>query len=219
MSLAAVGLIQQCLSGACGMETPEKAQQRRRQSSKGAGRSVPLSQEPYCIFCGKKSISISSLPLTFRLLFTFPDVRRPQGRKVKEDTHTALNDWCLCACVQHVCTCTLIYVCVTLNRHYLPSEKAIGYVQNEVLNRMLNSSGEVRAPRSRSSLQGCAECLFQPGAAVPCSGCGIKCLQGLPMVFLSDLWSNEFVSFVPQLTVSECNLLFILDEQRSRCGG
>lgn len=96
----------------------------------------------------------------------------------------------------HVCTCTFIYVRVTLNRDYLPSEKPIGYIQNEVLNRMLNSSGEVRAPWSRSSLWAVLSTHSRLGLQCP----GQAAAQSTSkMCTWSLCWSHEGVTLSPVL--------------------
>lgn len=80
---------------------------------------------------------------------------------MKEDTQRALKDWCLRACTHvWVCVCVFMWVSRWTGRAYFLREKPIGCAQNEVLNRMLSSSGEVRAVCSSgccSSARGCAE--------------------------------------------------------------
>lgn len=122
------------------------------------------------VFCGKRHFYLF-FPLTFWLLFTFPGFLKPQGRNMKEDTHRALNDCCLCVHM-HVCVCVYVFMYVSrwTERAYFLSEKPIACAQNEVLNRMLSSSGEVRAAWGNgccSSARGGAE---WPSPAAHCPG-------------------------------------------------
>lgn len=199
-----------CLTGACGMETPEKPQRRRRrrgrkQGTKWAGRSGPVSLGAAPRFLWKRHFYLF-FPLTFWLLFTFPGFVKPQGRNMKEDTHRALKDWWLCVCM-HVCVCVYVFMYVSrwTRRAYFLSEKPIGCAQNEVLNRMLSSSGEVRATWSSGccgSARGCAERSVQSSATLPWWGCGSGPLQELPTVSVTVCWrgdTSEGVTLAPPL--------------------
>lgn len=205
MIFAAVGLIQQCLTGTRGMETLEKPQRRRKrrkQGTKWVGRSELLSLGPASCFLWKRHFYLF-FPLTFWLLFTFPGFLKPPGRNMKEDTHRALNDCCLCVHM-HVCVCVYVFMYVSCwtERAYFLSEKPIACAQNEVLNRMLSSSGEVRAVWGNgccSSARGCAECLVQSITTLPWLVWGSEHLQELPTV---SWWFGEEVILAPPLGTS-----------------
>lgn len=176
-----------------------------RGGSKAQSESAGLSQSAWDllhVFCGK-GISICFFPLTFWLLFTFPGFLKPQGRNMKEDTHRALKDCCLCVHM-HVCVCVYVFMYVSCwtERAYFLSEKPIACAQNEVLNRMLSSSGEVRAAWGNgccSSVRGCAECLAQSSTILPWLVWGSEHLQELPTV---SWWFGEKVILAPPLGTS-----------------
>lgn len=156
---------------------------------------VWASQRGSCsVFSVEKAFLPGFFTLTFWLLCTFPGFLKPQGRNVK-DTHRALNDWCLRACV-HVCVCVYVFMYVSrwTGRAYFLCEKPIGCAQNEVLNRMLSSSGEVRAAWSSGccgSVRGCAERSVPSSAAMPRMGCGSERLQELPSISITVWWRGD----------------------------
>lgn len=171
----------------------QRRRKMRKQGTKRVGRSGPVSLGSASCFLWKRHFYLFS-PLNFGLLFTFPGFLKPQGRNMKEDTHRALKGCCLCVHM-HVCVCVYIFMyvsCWTGGAYFL-SEKSIACAQNEVLNRMLSSSGEVRAVWGNgcySSARGCAECLTQSSTTLPWLVWGSEPLQELPTV---SWWFGEEV--------------------------
>lgn len=87
-----------------------------------------------------------------------------------------------------------MYVSRWTGRAYFLSEKPIACAQNEVLNRMLSSSGEVRAAWGDgccSSARGCAECLAQSRTMWLWLVWGPEHLQELPTVSVMVWWGGD----------------------------
>lgn len=197
MIFAAVGLIQQSAWLAFVAWKPLRSHRgggRGGNDTKQVGRSGPVSLGAASRFLWKRDFYLF-FPLTFWLLFTFPGFLKPQGRNMKEDTHKALNGCCLCVHM-HVCVCVYVFMYVSrwTGRAYFLSEKPIACAQNEVLNRMLSSSREVRAVWGNgccSSARGCAEGLAQSSATSPWLVWGSEHLQELPTVSVMVWWGGD----------------------------